>query len=353
MQSKPSIKDIAKRANVSIGTVDRVLHNRGQVSEATREKVQKVIEELNYEPNIIARSLASKQDFNIGILLPRSSSKNDYWYYPAVGIQKAAAEHQYVGLNLVEAYYDLNLVESFQDKISLLSEKDLDGVITAPIYKNELEDYINQLENSNIKYSLLDSDLEDSQRSFFVGQDPVQSGRVAAQLIDFTLQKDSPDILTLHFNPVTQGIPTINLREDGFSEYFNHADTEVKVSSHLILYTSKEELNSKLDQIFTDVQNLKAIFVPDSKSYLVAEYLENKTAKDVVLAGFDLLEENATYLRKGVIDFIINQQPITQGYQALNQLINSLIQKKEKIPSQNIPIDIITSENIKYYDGLD
>ncbi|RYE20651.1 MAG: LacI family transcriptional regulator, partial [Sphingobacteriaceae bacterium] len=50
------IKDIALKANVSTGTVDRVLHNRGNVNEKVKEKVLKIINEMNYEPNFIART---------------------------------------------------------------------------------------------------------------------------------------------------------------------------------------------------------------------------------------------------------------------------------------------------------
>lgn len=50
-----TIKDIARMAGVSAGTVDRVLHNRGDVSAASREKVQKVLDEIDYHPNMFAR----------------------------------------------------------------------------------------------------------------------------------------------------------------------------------------------------------------------------------------------------------------------------------------------------------
>ena len=58
-QTKIRIKDIAELAGVSEGTVDRVLHNRGEVSAKSREMVEKVLTEINYSPNLIARSLAS------------------------------------------------------------------------------------------------------------------------------------------------------------------------------------------------------------------------------------------------------------------------------------------------------
>ena len=52
-----TIKDIARMAGVSAGTVDRVLHNRGDVSLASMEKVQKVLDEIDYQPNVFAIGL--------------------------------------------------------------------------------------------------------------------------------------------------------------------------------------------------------------------------------------------------------------------------------------------------------
>ena len=60
---KLRIKDIAVLAGVSEGTVDRVLHNRGDVSAKSREAVTKVLDEMNYSPNLLARSLASKKQY--------------------------------------------------------------------------------------------------------------------------------------------------------------------------------------------------------------------------------------------------------------------------------------------------
>ena len=61
------IVDIAKMAGVSVGTVDRVIHNRGRVSEENRKKVQTILEMVHYQPNLMARSLAPKNNI---ILLP-------------------------------------------------------------------------------------------------------------------------------------------------------------------------------------------------------------------------------------------------------------------------------------------
>ena len=64
------IVDIAKMAGVSVGTVDRVIHNRGRVSEENRKKVQAILEMVHYQPNLMARSLAaSKKEYNLSNII--------------------------------------------------------------------------------------------------------------------------------------------------------------------------------------------------------------------------------------------------------------------------------------------
>lgn len=66
----PKIDDVAKKAGVSVTTVSRVLNNRGYISEETREKVYRVMKELDYQPNEMARALFRKKSNMIGLIIP-------------------------------------------------------------------------------------------------------------------------------------------------------------------------------------------------------------------------------------------------------------------------------------------
>lgn len=71
----PTIKEIAKKANVSIATVSRVLNNDPKVTDETRKAVLKVSKNLNYKPNILARNFAKKKTNVIGLILPEISDE--------------------------------------------------------------------------------------------------------------------------------------------------------------------------------------------------------------------------------------------------------------------------------------
>ena len=75
---KIRIKDVAKLAGVSVGTVDRVLHNRPNVSEEARTKVEKAIKEMDYRPNVYASALAYNKTYNFYCIIPKHMSEA-YW----------------------------------------------------------------------------------------------------------------------------------------------------------------------------------------------------------------------------------------------------------------------------------
>ena len=91
-------------SGVSAGTVDRVLHNRGDVSVSSREKVQKVLDEIDYHPNMFAIGLAAKKHYHIVCIIPYYI-EHDYWYAVAAGIDRAAQELRPFNVGVSYLYY--------------------------------------------------------------------------------------------------------------------------------------------------------------------------------------------------------------------------------------------------------
>ena len=75
---KIRIKDLAERAGVSVGTVDRVLHGRPNVSKSALDKVNKALEEMDYKPNMYASALAYNKDYHFVSIIPKHESEA-YW----------------------------------------------------------------------------------------------------------------------------------------------------------------------------------------------------------------------------------------------------------------------------------
>ena len=109
-----TIKDIAQMAGVSAGTVDRVLHNRGDVSQKSKEKVQKVLDEINYQPNVFAIGLAAKKKYTITCMIPYYV-EHDYWHSVATGIERARQELRPFNVSVDYLHYKHGDRKSYQD----------------------------------------------------------------------------------------------------------------------------------------------------------------------------------------------------------------------------------------------
>lgn len=85
-----TIKDVAREAGLTVGTVSRVLNNRGYISEATRNRVHEVMKELNYQPNEVARSLSKSKTNTIGVIVPHIV--HPYFAKLISNLEKAASD---------------------------------------------------------------------------------------------------------------------------------------------------------------------------------------------------------------------------------------------------------------------
>jgi LacI family transcriptional regulator len=351
--SRIKISDIAKLAGVSPGTVDRVLHNRGEVAEKTREKIMAIIRELNYEPDILASTLASKKNLRFASLIPQADSSNPFWQSPADGLQEAWLEIKHYGIDLDKHFFPYHDKKAFVEQLHIISESKPSGLIMAPVFTSEAATHLQNFKQSGIPVVFLNAQMNSKDNISFVGQDPFQSGIVAARLLDYGLDEGA-EIFIINIISGKGGNSHILNRENGFRQYFAEKNTTTPKQLSTIDINSEDtdELGIKLTQHISrqNIQPKKTgIFVTNSKVFHVAEYLEKNNIEFVNLIGYDLLEQNQEYLKKGTIDFLISQKPREQGYKSIMTLFNYLVMRKQIVKNQFLPIDIITKENIDFY----
>ena len=140
MQSKVTIYDVANAAHVSMATVSRVMNNNPKVKKETKERVLKVIHDLNYHPNAVAQGLASKKTTTIGVIIPDLT--NSYFANLAVGIDDIAMMYNY---NIILS--NSNEDTEKQNKIiDNLLAKQVDGIIY--LGRNQTEHFQNVIKES-------------------------------------------------------------------------------------------------------------------------------------------------------------------------------------------------------------
>ncbi|MCK4922788.1 MAG: LacI family DNA-binding transcriptional regulator [Bacteroidales bacterium] len=345
---KPRIVDIARLAQVSPGTVDRVIHKRGEVSDQTRQKVLDILKELDYQPDILAKSLATKRKLNLFLIIPVSANENDFWSAPLNGVEQAIKEIQHYGVQLTKLFFDQYDSDSFLEQSQkVLSEKP-DGLILAPVFAKESELFVHQLKEQNIPVILINSNLDNLNDTCFIGQDSIQSGFLAAKLFTYGLNGGG-HLLIANITARKDDYNHILSRERGFRKYFAENPQEnLSISTIELMQTTDIEMERKFDVEF-DHKKIISVFVTNSRVFHVAKYLQKHDIHNVRLIGYDLLPDNVQYLKDGLIDFLISQRPEEQGYTAITTLFNKIFLNKEVQRKHYMPIDIITKENLDYY----
>jgi len=343
------IKDIAQLAGVSVGTVDRVLHNRGRVSEDALKKVMGVLEQIDYKPNLIARTLGSNKTYRIAALMP-NPDQDPYWASTKSGMSQAEAEWLRYGVKVESYFFDLYDKNSFKEVAESVSQSNPDGILIAPIFYHETVPFFERFKATGIPYVLFNTNIPEAGALSFIGQNLYQSGRVGAELMHLAQQNANGTLIVLHINEDLDNSVHLAEKEKGFREYFDQIkDGNLEIQTLNIHDTNGSHIDTQVTAALGN-RDVKGIFVSTSKAtYLIASLLEKLNRTDVKLVGYDMLTENIRYMKKGVIDFIINQNPKRQAFLGINHLVGHLILKKDAPPQDLLPLEIISKENLESY----
>lgn len=341
------IKDIAKLAGVSVGTVDRVIHNRGRVSQEALKKVTSVMEQIDYKPNLIARTLGSNKNYRIAAIIP-DPQQDPYWSQSNLGILQAQSEWTQYGINIDLHVFDLFNKDSFHTTAQEAIATKPDGVLIAPIFYHEALPIFELLKAEQIPYVLFNTNIPEASPLSFIGQNLYQSGKVAAQLLHFGQEKPGT-FAVLHIDEDIHDSLHLLEKEKGFREYFG---SNGKATFEILAFNLNPNDSSFEKQLIDLIsqENLKGIFVSTSKaSGLAASILEKHSKKHIRLIGYDLLEENLKYLKTGTIDFLIHQNPKRQAFLGISHLVNHLMFKKSTPQQELFPLEVITEQNLGSY----
>jgi LacI family transcriptional regulator len=341
------IKDIATRAKVSIGTVDRVLHNRGEVAEKTRNRILEIIRELNYQPNILASTLASKKTVLFATLFPQPPSPEAYWNKPLIGVRMRIAELQQYSVITQNFTFSQSDAGDFERQAERILEVNPDGVVLAPFYVRESAKFVEKLNERKIPFIFIDSELKNTGQLAYVGQDSFQSGLLAGKLLGIITPEDKM-IWVVHFAKEMDNQNHLVQRELGFYEWFRVNQPERRLKTLEIPNTEccgwEEDISQEMQHSLPG-----GIFVTNSKVFLMAGYLSKMNFDGIKLIGHDLLVENRRFLQHNKVNFLICQRPEEQGYNAINKLFQHVLLKKPVQTENYTPIDIVTKENVDYY----
>ncbi len=347
-EMKVRIKDIAQQAGVSTGTVDRVIHNRGNVAPNVKERVLKVMSELGYKRNLLASTLAYNRTLNIGVLT--FGEEDPYWHQIRAGIELAQQRTTHYGVQVDVLVCDQTSPETFRKNVDALIESNPDGAVIAPLFASESDRSFSKCAEASIPTVIINTEMPSSHALCYIGQDSYQSGVIAARLLNFRFRNKATALL-LNLDEAPMLGQHLHDKEKGFRHYFSQIpEKEVSVITRSFSdYRDPEALGQWMRAILEKQDNLQGIFVTNSRAYWLLDCLQERLLNDIAIVGFDLVEPNLKYLKNNRISFLINQNPVLQGYLGIINLVNHLILKEDIKKVQHLPLDIVVRENCDYY----
>jgi len=369
-----TIKEIAKIAGVSIGTVDRVLHNRGRVAELTRKNVLKVIEESEYSANYFASNLAnSKKFYKISVIIPQENQDSGYWSLVVSSIKSLYEEFKSYNISIDIHFFDRFFVESFKRVYDEQNSSDADALFIAPVISKVAQRCFNENPCRKI-YAFFDSNIPSLDQFFFIGQDSFRGGVLGGKMLHLLVGNSGAV-------GVTRMLPEgnhINDRVAGFFHYFKDFP-DIDVYEFEVDYSDNDKnIESVCENILEPAKNIKGLFVSNANTHNFAKIinrgefnLESYSSKSKVgcsiflkkkeivnsafginssnrmgIVGYDLVLENRKCLKSGDIDFLISQNPRVQVVEGLRLLYRWLILKESCPKERVVSLDLITKENM-------
>lgn len=340
-----TIKDIAKLAGVSAGTVDRVINKRGNVSLESEKKVKEILSQVDFQPNVLARSLSQKKKYNIAILIPQYE-KDEYWEKVNHGMELALSNYSKYNISAKQITFDQYNRDSFHKACKQVMNENINGVILAPMFTKEAQELTSQLEQVEIPYIFIDSDISTCKPLSFFGIDSTISGKIGAISMMKEINPSSNILILKPTEPINASNQSI-LREKGFCEVIHKSIPEEQIFS-ITVYQDIKRTYSQLDKLF-EKETIHGVVTFNSKGYIFTDYIRSKKINPVWVLGFDTIPKNVAALKDGYISLLIGQNPNKQGLQSVTCMSRYLTENISPKRMNYEPIDLLIKENIDFY----
>ena len=314
-----TIKDIAKMAGLSVGTVDRALNNRGRISQEAKARIESIAAKLNYRKNKVAKSLADRKlSLKIAVVLHNQS--NEFFNDVLRGIDQARTEIADFGISI--EVYRCKLFTP-KDQLHLIDKALADGakaIVIVPINHPSIIKRLHRLNEENIPFILLSSVLEGVTCFSAVRCDYTRSGWMAGKLLRLI---SGGECNALAFFPSFSMLGHWQ-RMEGFRTYLE------KYCPNITLEKIIELPNDSFNSYQTVKEELAAH--PHVTHIVYNGIFTEAGIKGIETSGrqihsifFDLSPFTKQALIEGKIDAAILQQPEHQGYRSIMLLFDYFI----------------------------
>ena len=322
---RATIKMIAEQAGVSIGTVDRVLHNRPYVKAEVRERVLRVMEELDYRPNQMASALATSGTARrMAVVQPEW----DPYVGEAMdrGVARFREERRDYNLTVDIRSYKPGDTGACLKQMDQVVENGAQGIALCASDCGAVRAKLEDLKARRVPVVTFNSDIPGGARLCYVGEDAHRAGRIAGEIAAKFLRPGEP-LLLVYAGPAYAGHKA---RADGFLERlgelgFRREDCRI-AATHNDYGETLEAVTAALEA----EPDLRYVYManPRVPACVAAIRRCGRTGRVHVLSH-DSGPEIRQFLKEGLVDFTIDQNLVYQSYQSLDLLFRAVAERKQ------------------------
>jgi LacI family transcriptional regulator len=335
------IGQIAELAKVSIGTVDRALHNRKGISESTRKRVLQIAKHAGYAPNLAARVLSvGHPNIKIGVCIPQEP----YFFYDQLrdGILNESRRLESLGAEALYRPIDkLGVGEC--ERVKEMLQTGVNTLIITPGDPQCIRPLIEEAEAKNIRVLCVVSDAPGSGRSSVICVDPALAGRMAAELTArFVTPGARVSVITgfLHTDSHRRATESFCCT---FPEYCEGGEVVEVIEGH----DDEDETFQKCSDLLSRCPDIAGLYVGVGFSLPVFYALRaHGLAGKVRLVTTDLFEEMVPFFEKQTIHASIYQQPYVQGQTAVRLIVDHAFHGRPIPPAYFLNPAIVMRSNL-------
>jgi LacI family transcriptional regulator len=341
-QSRIGVRELARLAHVSIGTVDRALNGRKEVSERTRAKLLRLAEEYGYKPNLNARALSTGLSrIKVGVCIPREI----HFFYDQLrdGLLEEAEQYSRLGVDV--QYEPLDALGADESSvIARLIQTDIRALVMTPGHQAELAPLIDQAEQErNIRVVCVASDNSLSKRSSAVCVEPRMNGMLAGELLASFVPPGSRVAVFTGMLATEDHAKKVS----GFYEVFLRDCPGGRVSDIIEGHEDETEVFEKCVEILNREPTLAGLYVSTVNSLPVCRALQKTgRAGKVRLVATDLFAEAIPFFHNRTISASLHQRPYRQGQLAVRMIMDHFVNGLEFPPVRHLSPAVVMRSNL-------
>lgn len=320
-------KDVAEKAGVTVTTVSRVINNRGYIAEKTRKKVYQVMDELNYRPNAVARSLSKKKSKIIGVILP--TVNHPFFSKLLLYIEEYAYQHDY---KIMLCNSKLDSAKE-KDYINMLRAQQVDGIFLA----SHTLDIASEMK-VDLPILTFDRKIESLP---YISADNYQGGKIAAEHL---IEKGCSNLAYIGGSLELDLLS--NQRYQALKELVSkRAELKLRDFQCELNSFDRQEYQKLAAEIFSEYREVDGIFASSDliAAVVIKEAQKNgfKIPEDLKVIGYDDLEIAKLYSP----EITTIRQPVEEIARNVMELLLDSIAGK-KIAAENIlDVELIRRES--------